>query len=42
VNKAFVWGALLIGIGHRQAEDLFAVIDVRHHLSNNLNGMKLL
>lgn len=27
VNNAFVWGALSIGIGHRQAEDLFAVMD---------------
>lgn len=27
VNNAFVWGALSIGIGHRQAEDLFAIMD---------------
>jgi len=27
VNNAFVWGALSIGIGHRQAKDLLAVMD---------------
>lgn len=27
VNNAFVWGALSIGIGQRQAEDLFAIMD---------------
>lgn len=26
-NNEFVWAALSIGIGHRQAEDLFAVMD---------------
>lgn len=27
VNNAFVWGALSIDIGHRQAEDLFSIMD---------------
>lgn len=27
INNAFVWGALTIGIGHRQADKLLAIMD---------------
>lgn len=28
INTAFVWGAVCVGIGHSQAEELFSIMDV--------------